>query len=325
MNSKGEHLVFIISLPRSGSTLLQRLLSSDEIYTISEPWLALPLFDGNIFDNLNLKNNLRFGSSTAKKAINNFRAELTLGDIHESAALFYSKMSYSLLKHGKHKYFLDKTPRYYLIVDELMHLFPNAKFIILHRDPLSVLKSIFSTWVGRFIPMLSYYSIDLLKGVKILEKLKKTKKDNCLNIHYETLVSSPNKVLDEISNFIGLESKIDINLALKNSKSNWLMGDPKQAKVAKKIIPSLKNNSRLPSMIGYRNKLIFDYACILSEKIDYKIRKDTKKDLLVNQIIHRCLIILLPSINFYLNTPSKLNGIIKSFWLVYVKIKSVFR
>jgi len=37
--------IFVFSLPRSGSTLMQRILgSSTEISTVSEPWILLPLF-----------------------------------------------------------------------------------------------------------------------------------------------------------------------------------------------------------------------------------------------------------------------------------------
>lgn len=36
--------IFIISLPRSGSTLLQNILSNNsEISTTSEPWILIPL------------------------------------------------------------------------------------------------------------------------------------------------------------------------------------------------------------------------------------------------------------------------------------------
>ncbi len=47
MNS--DNLIFIVSQPRSGSTLLQSILSNnDYINTASEPWLLLPFL--NIFD-----------------------------------------------------------------------------------------------------------------------------------------------------------------------------------------------------------------------------------------------------------------------------------
>ena len=40
------------------------------------------------------------------------------------------------------RYFLDKTPRYHLVVDEIMELFPDAKFIFLWRHPLAMAASV---------------------------------------------------------------------------------------------------------------------------------------------------------------------------------------
>jgi hypothetical protein len=55
-----EDLVFIISLPRSGSTLLQRILATRaDFVTLSESWLLLPqiglLFDEGIYAEYNQK------------------------------------------------------------------------------------------------------------------------------------------------------------------------------------------------------------------------------------------------------------------------------
>ena len=43
-------------------------------------------------------------------------------------------------------YFLDKTPRYYLILKELEQVFPDAKFIFLFRNPVQIYASMLSTW-----------------------------------------------------------------------------------------------------------------------------------------------------------------------------------
>src|SRR6202012_2553875 len=43
----GENLVFLISQPRSGSTLLQRILAGhEEVFTTAEPWIMLHLMHG---------------------------------------------------------------------------------------------------------------------------------------------------------------------------------------------------------------------------------------------------------------------------------------
>jgi len=46
LNPDGKNLIFLISQPRSGSTLLQLIFSGNpEVATTSEPWIALhPIF-----------------------------------------------------------------------------------------------------------------------------------------------------------------------------------------------------------------------------------------------------------------------------------------
>ena len=43
-------------------------------------------------------------------------------------------------------YFLDKTPRYYWILNEIHELFPEAKYIYLTRNPINVFSSTMTSW-----------------------------------------------------------------------------------------------------------------------------------------------------------------------------------
>jgi len=52
-----------------------------------------------------------------------------------------------VLQNSGKRYFLDKTPRYYYILPELYRTFPEAKYILLLRNPLAILCSIFNTFV----------------------------------------------------------------------------------------------------------------------------------------------------------------------------------
>ena len=57
---------------------------------------------------------------------------------------------YSRALEGSNKsHFLDKTPRYYFIIPELHRVFPEARYIILLRNPLAVLASILDSWTRR--------------------------------------------------------------------------------------------------------------------------------------------------------------------------------
>ena len=59
-------------------------------------------------------------------------------DIQKLSLKLYN---YNQLDKGQ-LYFLDKTPRYYHIIQELKDLFPESKFVILVRNPVSVFSSI---------------------------------------------------------------------------------------------------------------------------------------------------------------------------------------
>lgn len=66
----GKNLIFIVSQPRSGSTLLQRILSAhSQICTTSEPWLALPLLWNNPIHNFKINDNVPFNAQWTESAI----------------------------------------------------------------------------------------------------------------------------------------------------------------------------------------------------------------------------------------------------------------
>ena len=159
-----KNLIFLISQPRSGSTLTQKIMGSHSaIYTRSEPWIMLnPLYtlkkDG-VFTEYN--------KSLEYKANQDFIENLPHGGrdnyiqhLHKMYLSLYSEY----LKKEKKSVFLDKTPRYYLIINELIEVFPEAKYILLIRNPLAVLGSIINSWTKEDWHKLSQYKIDLIEA-----------------------------------------------------------------------------------------------------------------------------------------------------------------
>ena len=65
---------------------------------------------------------------------------------------------------GGATWFVDKTPRYHLVVDEIMELFPDARFVFLWRHPLAVAASMIESF-GRGHWNLDRYGVDLYGGV----------------------------------------------------------------------------------------------------------------------------------------------------------------
>ena len=136
--------IFIFSLPRSGSTLLQNLLMNHpSISSVTEPWILLPL----IYINKDEGVLSEYSHRTSKMAIQNLIENLPQkNDDFNSELREFMLNLYQKLSSSKAKYFLDKTPRYFLIIDEIQQLFPESKFIFLFRHPLDILSSILLTW-----------------------------------------------------------------------------------------------------------------------------------------------------------------------------------
>ena len=137
--------IFLLSLPRSGSTFCQRILAvHEEIATVNEPHFLLPfLYARKDYDVRSTYNH-----HYASWAVQDFCATLPnqerdyFESLHAFALQLYEKSA------GKKKaaYFLDKTPKYHFIVDDIMQLFPEGKMFFLWRNPLSVIASIMQTW-----------------------------------------------------------------------------------------------------------------------------------------------------------------------------------
>ena len=156
--------IFIFSLPRSGSTLLQRvLMSHSQIASVAEPWLMLP------FCYAHKKKGVlaEYSHSVSTDAFADFINNLPNGEndyfeaLNEFACTLYQKQCMN-----NETYFLDKTPRYYFIVPEILEIFPDAKFIFLFRNPLHVMSSIIQTWCDGNLRKLYSYERDLNLGPK---------------------------------------------------------------------------------------------------------------------------------------------------------------
>jgi hypothetical protein len=136
--------IFIFSVSRSGSTLVQRVIAAhNDVATVSEPWILLPYLY-----------TLRSRGVTAEyehelmvTAIEDFCRELPAEEEDYRAELrnFVLRL-YEKAAGREARYFLDKSPPYCLIAEEIMRLFPSGKFVFLWRNPLSIIASIIETW-----------------------------------------------------------------------------------------------------------------------------------------------------------------------------------
>ncbi len=133
-------LVFVISPPRAGSTLLQRMMAAhSEIFTHPEPHLITPIAHLGVYQNVDKAPYDHINAAEATKA---FIEGLPGGEQDYLDALrAYTDTLYGrMLSTSESSYFLDKTPANALVLPFLQRLYPDAKYVVLTRHPLAVFR-----------------------------------------------------------------------------------------------------------------------------------------------------------------------------------------
>lgn len=199
----GENLIFIISQPRSGSTLLQRVLAgNNEVVVSSEPWLMLhPVY---ALRDKGIKT--EYSADWARQGVQEFLELYTDGpEVYDDGIRAFAQTIYfNAIRRGGGSRFIDKTPRYLLIVDDLLRLFPKAKFIFLLRNPLSILASIVNSQISHDLSTLERFRMELLDGPSaILQGMKKLGSE-AIVVRYEEFVTAPEKHTRRICDEIGI-------------------------------------------------------------------------------------------------------------------------
>jgi len=192
--------LFVLSLPRSGSTLVQRVLAGhDGIATAAEPWLLLP--HGYALRERGIA--AEYTQPIAARAIREFVNGLPGGeDDYWRALAGFAQELYGRAAGPDARYFLDKTPRYHYIAPELFRAFPEAKVIFLWRNPLAVVSSIVETWTkGRW--NVDRWQGDLW-GIADLVEAFEAHRDTVIAVNYERLVGDPDTAWPAIFEYLEL-------------------------------------------------------------------------------------------------------------------------
>jgi Sulfotransferase family len=182
-------LGFIFSLPRAGSTYVQRVLSSAErVRTIPEPWLMPALF-GILGGPAPLA---EFGYDHVRIGLNDTLARLPDGEeVWRASIADMTRRLYGAFA-DEGALFLDKTPRNAVFCQDIIEAFPDARFLFLWRNPLGVVSSINQTWGGGHWKAY-FYEYDLYKGLRSLVDGYRAYADDprVAACRYEDLVGDP--------------------------------------------------------------------------------------------------------------------------------------
>ena len=169
--------IFIVGLPRTGTTLTDRILSChSQIESIGETQvlhMVLNRISGN-----------RFAESQAKRvarAMSNAKASAVADEYIDAVA-------YRL---GEAPFFIDKLPENVLHLGIIAKAWPNARMIHLRRHPVDACFAMFKQSYFRFAYTLSDLAEYYLAYDRLSQHWRDVLGDRMVELHYEELVSDP--------------------------------------------------------------------------------------------------------------------------------------
>lgn len=222
-----DRLLFLISQPRAGSTMSQKILGCNpDVYTLSEPWVMLhPLYALKTSGH-----SAEYNAAIAADALRDFLGTCQIDETAYYGMLgeAYGKLYEQALNRAGKRFFLDKTPRYYLIIQELVKTFPNARFVILLRNPLAVLCSLCSSYVKGNWAGIAEFKPDILAAPKLLLEGIETLGERAIVIRYESILADPEQQIRQLCGRLGLTYHDEMIVYGSGSSAQWRLGDKKQ-------------------------------------------------------------------------------------------------
>ncbi|GAB1155893.1 hypothetical protein YWY31_19180 [Paenibacillus illinoisensis] len=232
----GNGLVLLLCVPRSGSSLSTVMLQNhSRIFATQEMWFLMNLVD------LSKADARPYGGSPI---VRQFYSSMVSDDVYEKACRSFALEIYNgFLQGNAADFVVDKSPRYYYMLEWLDRLFPESKRIHLQRNPLSIAASykkvnqnhgegfdLISSLQG---PNMNMRAVDLTLGLLRLNDYFAVQHLNAYELRYEQLVSKPREEIEKLCGFLGLgyeEGMEQYGLHVESSKSNMFysmgVGDP---------------------------------------------------------------------------------------------------
>ncbi|MDC0152806.1 mechanosensitive ion channel [Candidatus Pelagibacter sp.] len=178
--------IFIIGVPRCGSTLIEKIIASGSQYIpIGEETLIIDTVVQNL---INHKQSLNLD-------IENFQTKIV--ETYKQKGLVQKKSDYM---------FTDKSLENFFYIDIIKEIFPQAKVINCRRNTLSSIMStlknnlIFMAWAHNLEHIFKYYDI----YYQMIKNFKKTLPNFIYDLQYEKFVSDPENEAKKLMKFCGL-------------------------------------------------------------------------------------------------------------------------
>lgn len=270
--------LFVVSAPRSGSTLLRLILDTHPDIAVPPPGWLFDLVFPYLYSYGSLNNDANFlalaedilATPTVQKwPLTITAAELAAAAEEKSFAGLYAALHMAYAKLGNKRRWGEKTPRNAFWIDEIHALFPDARFIHIVRDGRDMAIDISDSVL---LPYSVYSGANLWQRyvLAIRESMRRLPASSFIEIRYEDLCADPEATIRKLCGFVG-EDFAPAMLAPNRTKSAEMWSShPLHAKTSEPISTKYCEmyKTRLPrpdvaaleALIGDTLKL-FGYPC----------------------------------------------------------------
>ena len=202
-------LLFVISAPRSGSTMLERMLESHSaILGGPEPHLLTPLAHLGPWAKVD---KAPYDHILAAESQRQFIERLPGGesDYWQACRAYCDALYGKLMEQSGKTVCLDKTPAYALVLPFMMKVYPDAKYVVLTRNPLATFSSFANSFFDGDYNAAQEHNALLARYVPALAAVFRQEDVACIHVRYEDLVQDPETWMKRIYEYIGVPFEAD--------------------------------------------------------------------------------------------------------------------
>lgn len=177
LNEGQKTPIFIAGLPRTGTTLVERIVSShSKVSSLGE----------TMFLQMSLKESVGIPKQVPLTAAN--IEDVAMGDLSNVSKKYIEALKYRI---GAEPYFIEKLPLNFLYLGLIAKAWPEAKIVVLNRNPMDACFSMFKqvfTFVYKFSYSLEHLGQYYVAYHKLLNHWRDLLGDRLIEVSYESLV-----------------------------------------------------------------------------------------------------------------------------------------
>ena len=250
--------IFIVGLPRTGTTLLEKMLSS--------------------FRGVKACGELRTFRRELELAVNsNFLNAFGFGFCADHLDIDYEKIGREYLRKNHwrlngQKFMVDKEPSNFIYAGFIARAMPNARIIHIKRNPMDACFSNYKQFFSTSSFTYSYDLSELAEHYKLYSKMMRFWKeqipDSLLEISYERLVSNPDCHAEKLRKFCGFDPKQSSETLNNNYITSTLSAAQVRAPIHNKNINAWQRYKvQLTPLYDSLQEYIVDYEKELSAEL----------------------------------------------------------